>query len=367
MKVMILSSHTPSLIWFRLDMMVAFKSLGCEVVAVGNEDGQEWSDLFSKHGIIYRHIFIKRNSINPFNDIKTYRSLKHLIIEEKPDKIFSYNAKAVIYGGLAAKKSGVESFSLIAGLGSILIGKGIKSKLIRKILLFEYKKSLKYSKSIFFQNNDDASFFITKRIVNKEKIVMLNGSGVNLHKFTIQPFPKEFGFLFIGRLLKDKGIMEYLEACRLVKKRYSNVRCMLVGPFDSNPTSLTKRQLKNFIDDGTIEFFGAQEDVRPYLLQCNVLVLPSYHEGTPKVVLEAMASCRAIITTDAPGCRETVIDGLNGFLVPIKDYVKLAEKMVYMFENQNIVKQMAVEGRKRAEDLFDVEKVNEKIISIMNI
>ena len=256
---------------------------------------------------------------------------------------------------------------MIAGLGSVFIGNGLKNKITKLIMKYEYRKSLKYSCNVFFQNHDDVNVFVRNKMVKKDQIAMLHGSGVNLDTFNIQPLPRKFGFLFIGRLIKDKGIFEYLGACRDFKKKYKDVRCLLVGPFDSNPTSLSKEELQPYIDDGTIEFFGEQKDVRPYLAQCNVFVLPSYREGTPKTVLEAMASYKAIITCDSPGCREVVIDGENGLLVPVKNQDILAKKMIYLYENQNLIEKMAYRGRRMAEDIFDVKKVNEIIVSVMKI
>ena len=367
MKIMVLSSHTPSLLWFRLDMMLEFKRYGCEVVAVGNEDEVKWCELFKKNGIIYRQAFLQRNGTNPLKDIKTLKSLRMIIHKEKPDKIFAYNAKTVIYGGIAAHKEKVDTYSLIAGLGSVFMGNGFKSKIIRSILKFEYRKSLRYSHSVFFQNRDDVNIFVKNKMVKEKQVVMLHGSGVNLDKFMIQPQPKEFGFLFIGRLIRDKGIFEYLEACKILKEKYKEVRCMLVGPFDSNPTALSNEELLPYITEGIIEYFGEQKDVRPYLAQCNVFVLPSYREGTPKTVLEAMASFKAIITTDAPGCREAVVDGENGFLIPIKNQEILAQKMIYLYENQELIEKMASRGRKIVEELFDVKKVNDVILTTMHL
>lgn len=367
MTVMVLSSHTPSLIWFRLDMMVAFKECGHKVVAVGNEDETTWSDRFQPYGIKYRKATIERNGTNPFKDLKTMHSLREIMRQERPDKIFAYNAKTVIYGGLAAHKERIAFYPLIAGLGSVFMGRGLKNRLVRTILKIEYKQSLKHSRRVFFQNQDDVDVFVKKRMVREEKVAMLHGSGVNLEAFKVQKLPDRFGFLYIGRLIRDKGVFEYLEACRIVKQAYPTIRCLLVGPFDSNPSALKKEELKSYLDDGTVEYFGEQTDVRPFLAQCCVFVLPSYREGTPKTVLEAMASYKAVITSDAPGCRETVIDGENGYLVPVKDPVTLAKKMIALYEQPDLIKAMAERGRKMAEDLFDVNKINEKIVLIMKL
>lgn len=368
MKIAVLCSHTPSLFWFRMDMMLDFISLGHDVIAVGNEPENRWKDDFAEYGIKYIQAEIQRNGTNPVKDLQTLKSLKAILKKEMPDRIFAYQAKTVIYSALAAKSLGIkEVYPLIAGLGSVFLKNGFKAKFIRFILKSEYKFSLKNCPKVFFQNNDDVNTFTSQKIIGKDKAVILNGSGVNLEKFTVQPFPEKFGFLCISRLIKDKGVFEYLEACKKVKQKYPNIRCLLVGPFDSNPSAIKREELRPFTDAGFVEYFGEQTDVRPFLEQCSVYVLPSYREGTPKTVLEAMASGKAVITTDAPGCRETVEDGVNGFLIPIKNSDILAEKMILLYENKELTEKMAVEGRKAAEERFDVKKVNEKIISTMNL
>ena len=368
MKIVVLSSHTPSLFWFRMDMMKSFIAAGHEVVAVGNEEENIWQEKFLDNNIKYLKANISRTSVNPLNDVKTLLSLKQILKQEKPDKIFAYQAKTVVYGSIAARLLKIkEVYSLIAGVGSVFLSSGVKAKLVRRILITEYKVALKGNSKVFFQNNDDVELFVSNKIVEREKIVMLNGSGVNLDKFEASPMPPEFAFLCISRLIRDKGVVEYLEAAKLVKSKYPEIKFMLVGPYDSNPSALKPEDLKPHIDDQTIEYFGEQSDVKPYLQKCWVYVLPSYREGTPKTVLEAMATKRAVITTDAPGCRETVTDGVNGYLVPIKDVDALAKRMVDLIETPETAKKMAEAGRKLAETKFDVNIVNKSINQTMKL
>lgn len=199
-----------------------------------------------------------------------------------------------------------EAYPLIAGLGSIFLNDKLKTKDVRKILMTEYKYSMRNCGYVFFQNSNDDVAFRKAIAVNKQKTVLLNGSGVNLERFRVQPMPEQFGFLCISRLIRDKGVYEYLKACEIIKKNNPDVRCMLVGPYDSNPSSLQPEELQRFIDDRIVEYFGEQKDVVPYLAQCSIYVFPSYREGTPKTVLEAMSCGRTVITTDVPGCGETV-------------------------------------------------------------
>lgn len=368
MKIAVLSSHTPSLFWFRMDMMQDFISLGHMVIAVGNEDTEKWENKFREKNIRYIKADISRTGTNPLSDIKTLFSLKKILKREAPDKIFTYQAKTVIYGSLAAASLGIkEVYPLIAGCGSVFLSKGVKAKLLQTVMSIEYRLALGKCKKVFFQNADDVELFKDLKMVDPQKTVMLNGSGVNLDKFTPLPFPRDFAFLCISRLIRDKGVCEYLQAAELVKQKYPQVRFLLVGPYDSNPSALKKEEVDGYIDRGIIEYFGEQANVIPYLEQCNVFVLPSYREGTPKTVLEAMASERAVITTDAPGCRETVKDGVNGFFVPVKDVGALVDKMIYLINNPDVAEKMASEGRKTAEEKFDVKIVNKKIIEVMNL
>lgn len=366
MKIAVLSSHTSSLFWFRMDMMKDFIKHGHTVIALGSEPEINWKRKFEENGIKYEQIFAERNGINPFSDLKTYQDLCKFMKEERPDKVFTYQAKTVVYGSLAAKANGItDVYTLIAGLGSIFRGEGLKNKIIKSIMMMEYRLACNASKKVFFQNSDDKKEFINNRLIQDDKIIIINGSGVNLEKFKPEPMPDTPGFLFIGRLIKDKGVMEYLEACKRIKADFPKVRCLLVGPYDSNPSALQPEEIQPYVDEGIIEYFGEQSDVRPYLKQCSTYVLPSYHEGTPKTVLEAMAMGRSIITSDAPGCRETVTDGYNGFLVPVKDINGLVEKMRTLIEDQEQNKAMANCSLKLAKEKYDVNLVNESIMKTM--
>lgn len=367
-RVGVLASHTPSFFWFRMDMMKQFQECGYEVFALGDQDESEWKDKFAEQGVTYKQIKVERNGVNPVHDLTTLRSIKNVLAEINPEKLFTVQAKTIIYGGIAANMLGIrEVYPLVAGMGSMFLKDDIKTKLIRQIMIVEYKIAMRNSPTVFFQNYDDEKIFKDNRIVTKQNVVLIPGSGVNCQKFTVTEMPETFGFLCISRLIRDKGVYEYLEACKKIKEKYPETRCLLVGPYDTNPSALKPEELKPFIDEGIIEYFGEQEDVRPYLNQCTVFVLPSYREGTPKANLEAMASGRAIITTDAPGCRETVVDGENGYLVPVKDVDCIVEKMEYLINNPDVAVSMGLKGRTKAESIFDVEIVNQKICDAMGL
>lgn len=368
MTIAVLSSHTPSLFWFRMEMMQSFAEAGCRVYALGNEPEALWKEKFAARGIEYREIQVSRNGTNPLQDLKTLGSIRRQLKDIRPDKLFTFQAKTVIYGGMAANMLGItEVYPLIAGMGSVFLKDDFKTKVIRRILVTEYRLGMKKCPAVFFQNADDEAIFRENGIIKKQKTVQLHGSGVNTEHFRPMPQPKDFGFLCISRLIKDKGVGEYLQACRKLKADYPQVRCLLVGPYDSNPSAIQPEELAAYTADGTVEYFGEQEDVRPYLSMCSVFVLPSYREGTPKTNLEAMACGRAVITADATGCRETVTEGENGLLVPVKDAEAVYLAMKKLYENPELAVRMGAAGRKKAKEVFDVKLVNKVICETMGI
>lgn len=368
MRVLVLSSYTKSLFWFRMNLMEELVAAGHEVYALGSDDDEHYVRAFRDRGIEYRSFPVSRNGLSPVEDLRTYRALKNAIEAIAPDKVFVYQAKTIVYGCVAAARAGVtEVFPLVAGLGSVFRGGGLKNRLIQVLLRLQYRHALRHCRRVFFQNPDDRDEFVGMGLVSPEKVVMINGSGVDIERFSPAPLPQRPTFLFVGRLLRDKGVVEYLEACRSLRSLHSEVRCLLVGPFDSNHSSLQHEDLQPFIEAGAVEYLGEQEDVRPTLAECSVFVLPSYHEGTPKSVLEAMATGRPIITTDAPGCRETVAEGRNGLLVEPRTVVPLVKAMSRFVEEPDLAQRMGAESRALVEAKYDVRKVNSSIIRTMGI
>lgn len=368
MLIAVLSSFTPSLFWFRADMMRSFREAGWDVLAVGDGAEGEWASQFAELGIRYRAIPVRRNGLNPVQDLVTLRALYRLLKEEKPDRIFAYQAKTVIYGGIAAGLCGIREFyPLIAGVGSVFLGDSPGQKLLRGILAAEYRLGMGRARKVFFQNRDDLKIFVDHGIVQESRAVMLRGSGVNIEVFRPAPLPEQPGFLCISRLIRDKGVREYLDAARKLRILRPEVSCVLVGPYDTNPSALRPEELQPYLEDGSVTYVGEQKDVRPWLKACTAYVLPSYHEGTPKTVLEAMACGRPAITTDAPGCRETVTDGVNGYLVPVKDADAIVEAMERILDEPETTKRMASEARRICEERYDVRKVNHTILMTMGI
>ena len=349
--------------------MKEMQAEGYEVFAAAQMPESDWAERFAEIGVNYRQIRVSRNGLNPIGDLETLNDIKRLLKEIKPDKIFVFQAKTVAYGCRAAASLGItEVYTLIAGLGSVYLGHGLKNKLVKFVMSALYKQAFKRSKVVFFQNSDDKQTMLDQGLLKEDKIVMIHGSGVNVENFVPTELPAKPTFLYIGRLIRDKGVGEYLEACQIIKAEYGDkVRCLLVGPYDSNPSALKPEELQPLVDNGIVEYFGEQKDVRPFIDQCSIYVLPSYHEGTPKTVLESMAMGRAIITSNAPGCKETVIDGVNGYLTEVKNVADVADKMKVLIDHRDRVASMGAKSRKIAVDIFDVKKVNDTILRTMGM
>lgn len=348
--------------------MMAMVNHGHEVIAAAPEDPELWTPKFRQMGIKYYSVPLVRTGLTPLKDIKALIFLYNLFKREKPDIVFTYQAKSVSYGCMAARMAEVpDIYCMLAGLGSIFQLTGLKGSIIRGILCTQYKIALSVCRNVFFQNQDDVNDFEKMRLVRREKTVMINGSGVNLERFSPQPMPTDLVFLFVGRLLRDKGLIEYMDAAREVKKCYPQARFLILGSMETNPMAVKREELDPYLADGSVEYLGSTDDVRPFLADCFTFVLPSYREGTPRSALEAMATARPIITTDVPGCRETVVDGVNGFLVPVKNSEALADKMVWMIEHPREALEMGREGLRICREKFDVVKVNEVILRTLGL
>jgi len=299
-------------------------------------------------------------------------NLYRLFRELKPDCLLSYTIKPVIYGSIAAKVAGVPAiFSLITGLGYAFIGTGKLKRMLTSVVSVLYRFSLRFNRLVFFQNPDDQHLFIKNQMVRDiDQTRLINGSGVDLNHFSYRPLQdrqKEQCFLLVARLLSDKGVREYVAAARALKRKYPTSKFQLLGPLDTNPTSCQPQELEAWQKEGTIEYCGVTTDVRSFLEAATVFVLPSYREGTPRSALEAMSIGRSVVTTDAPGCREVVINGQNGFLVPIKDHKSLATAMEQFILNPKLAQQMGFESRRIAEERFDVHQVNDFLLKQMGL
>ena len=373
MKILVLSCQTESLINFRLDMMRAFVEAGCEVIAVGHDPSGQWNEFFENVGISYRAVPVNRNGMDFFEDQRTLKAYKDLLEEIRPDKVFAYQTKAVIYGGLAVKAYGKCGFyPLIAGLGYAFSGQGIKRAAARAYILSGYRKALKNADMVLFHNEDDREALIKKGVVKRQKSIVVNGSGVDMELFKPceKAEKKQTGatcFIMVARIIKDKGIIEYLEASRSLRKSGFDVECKLVGGFDTNPSAMKQEDIEPYVLEGSVAYLGEAKNVAELLRESDVFVLPSYHEGRPKAVLEAMATGLAVITTDVPGCRDCIEKGANGILVKPRSSGSLAYAMKKLAAEPELVKTMGKASRRIAEEKYDVGIVNREIMEIMGL
>lgn len=373
-KFLVIASYPESLLNFRGPLIDALLKAGLtvHVVAPGLAVDSVVGKRLQVKGVAVHSVPMQRNGLNPIFDIVAFFALLKLMRRIKPEYVLSYTIKPVIYGTLASAVARVpQRFVLITGLGYAFSGQkqsiGLRT-LLRQLLLKLYKFALRFSHGVIFQNPDDKFLFQQLGLIDvNAAVTVVNGSGVDIAYYKQAALPECVSFLLIARLLGDKGVREYVEAARLLKARHPKIICKLVGWIDTNPDAISQQELDCWIDSGVIEYLGKLGDVRPVIADSSVYVLPSYREGTPRTVLEAMAMGRPIITTDAPGCRETVVDGENGYLVPIKSVDALVAAMEKFIETPSLIKAMGKKSREIAEMKYDVHKVNSVMLKTMGI
>ena len=383
-KVLLIGVVPRSLVNFRGPLLKELLHEGHSVFAAANGRDPDTETKLREMGVEYCPIRLARTGLNPLADMATVWDLVRLMRRTKPQVVLSYTIKPIIYGGLAANLCGVQRvFSMVEGLGSVFMSAESPahfiSSLFAKVL---YRIGLSGSDRVFFLNPDDRTEFIGKRYVPREKAVLLDGIGIDLAHFTEDDLPRRPGlrFLMVARLLRDKGVSEYLNAAKILRQRQLPAEFILAGDLDENPNSISRDELDRWQREGLVQYTGFIEDIRPLFRRCDVFVLPSfYREGTPRTSLEAMATGRAVITTDVPGCRETVRPaggassgnglkiGRNGILVPAKDPKALAEAMEFFIKNPDQIAVMGRESRAYAEQRYDVRKVNEMVLREMGL
>lgn len=369
MKIIIIGGLASSLINFRGELIKLIVRSGHEVIAMADFTSPDEVCEIEKLGCSFKPYPISRNGLNPISDARTLLHLYQAFQFEKPDIVLSYTIKPVVWGGISARLAGVSRFfGLITGLGFAFQSGNLKRNALSSIVKRLYKFSLKNSSGIIFQNPDNLRVFLTNNIVNYNRCYQVNGSGVKLSYYKYKELPLgSVKFLAIGRLLGEKGFREYYEAASIVKQEYPGVEIQLLGPEDPSPDGISSDEIKEWQKEGCINYLGSSSDVREFINQSHICVLPSYHEGMPRTVLESMSMGRPILTTDVEGCRETVIEGVNGFLVPKQDSKALAERMIWFIENRDKWQEMGVASRKIAEDKFDVHKVNNELMKIIGL
>jgi len=368
-KIFIAVNSSWNIVNFRKGLINKLISNNYEVSVISPSD--EYLNDLIKLGCSHINIVMDKKGTNPIRDFKYFFNIFFLLYSKKPDVLFCYTIKPNIYASIASKLLGIPVINNITGLGRSFI----KKNFLTMIVKFLYKISLLRSKKIFFQNIDDLNLFKNLKLINNDKTVeLLPGSGINLNTFF---YDKNFSyrdstqvnFIMISRLLWDKGVEEFVEASKLIKKNLSNINFFLLGSNDDeNPSSIPNLVIKKWIEEGVFTYLGYSKDVRKFIKDSDCVVLPSYREGAPKSLLEACAIGRPIIATDVPGCRDIVENELNGYLCKNKDPKDLAEKMhriIKLNHKERVI--MGLNGRKKVEKEFDETIVINKYVQALNL
>jgi glycosyltransferase involved in cell wall biosynthesis len=374
-RVLLIGSYADSLINFRGDLIRALLAQGVNVDAAAPalSEHSPTGRTLAGWGVAIHAVSLARTGQNPLQDLRTLRELFRLCRRVRPSHVLAYTAKPVIYGLSAARLAGVpHRTALITGLGYAFTNDSgdPKRRLLSSLLSALYRGALRGADQVVFQNPDDRALFVARGLAGSDRAVVVPGSGVHLERFACSEPPGTSAllhFLCIARLLRDKGIREYAQAARRLRADHPHTRFHLVGDVDSNPAAISRRELDAWVAEGSIEYHGWQEDVRPAIASCHVYVLPSYREGTPRTVLEAMAMGRAIVTTDVPGCRETVEPQRNGFLVPARDAGALADALARFVREPALIARFGARSRELAERKFDVRIVNRRLLELMGL
>lgn len=375
MKVVFIGTVASSFYGFRADLIRTLLKKEYQVYAFTSEYTAEDLKKIEKLGATPITYTLNRGGLNPLADIVATYRLSKKIKTINPDLVFSYFSKPVIFGTLAAKLAQVSRvIGMLEGLGYTFTeqpeGLSKKTQLIKKIQVFLYKIALPQLDQIIFLNPDDPKDLIERYAINVKNIEVLGGIGLNLDHYKYsENFNSNISFIFIARLLAEKGIHDYIKAAKIVKEKYPSVKFTVLGAIDKEALgSLKEEELESLVKTNIIEYPGHVSNVSEWIENSSVFVLPSYYrEGVPRSTQEAMAIGRAVITTDVPGCRETVVDGINGFLVPKWNPQALAEKMIYFIENPEQIQVMGAESYKIAVEKFDAEKVNQRLVNILGL
>lgn len=363
-RVVLFGSFAPSLIHFRGPLIREIIGRGHQLFALAPDISEDTAAALRALGAEPVSIDFGRTSLDPLKTLQAARKMSRLLRQIAPDVMIAYAIKPIVLGIPAAKAAGVPRLvALVTGLGYAFTGgrelKRLLSRVAAKIL---YRRAFAKSDVIVFQNKDDLEDFRRLRVLPPSPTTgVINGSGVDLDDFTQSPPPSDVSFLMIGRLVTDKGIREFGEAAARLKRVYPEIRISMAGWIDPGPHAISQAELEGIVAAG-VEYLGRLADVRPAIGAHSVYVLPSYREGTPRSVLEALSVGRAIITTDVPGCRETVVEGENGLLVPARDPDALLKAMLHLVRNPALVPRMAAASRRLAEEKYDVHKVNKAFL-----
>ena len=374
MHIILLGNSSRGVINFWSVLLAALRSAGHRVSVFAPPGDGEADAAVRAQGVALFHYPLDRNGLNPVRDFASLTALYRLLRQEKPDALFCYTIKPVIYGCLAAMflafgKGGVRCryFAAVTGLGYMFEADNPLKKLLMYLAVFLYRLALRNTAAVFFQNREDKELFQKMRIISAaHRVELTRGTGVDIERFTFTPPPPGPPvFLLIGRLLEAKGLYEYADAAGILKKLYGEARFQLLGPPEKGLGSVPLETVHVWEREGILEYLGETRDVRPYLTRACVAVLPSRREGTPCAVMEAMSMGRPVVVADAPGCREVVRDGVNGYMTPVGSSVALARAMEHFILHPEDIARMGKASRAIAEEEFDARKVADRILRVL--
>lgn len=370
----LITSQAFSLHNFRGPLIREWTRRGIEVFALAPDYDEATRSAVRRLGATPVDYRLSRAAISPGRDALDLLALIALLRRLRLDMTLSYFIKPVIYGTLAARLVGVGSrYAMVEGAGYVFSDDGgggsLRRSLLQRVATAMYRISLTGADRVLFLNRDDVELFLERRAVRPEQVALIGGIGVELdHYAPVAPVLEPVTFLLAARLLEHKGVRDFVEAARLLRQRYPDVRFILLGSPDLNPGSIDEPTLRGWHSEGVIEWRPHRPDVRPTIASASVFVLPSwYREGVPRSIQEAMAMGRPIVTTDMPGCRDTVEDGVNGFLTPPRDVPALVERLRRFIETPELIRSMGEASRRRAEALYDVRRSNRAISRTMGL
>ena len=363
--IIVCSNYAWTIHNFRMPLIKRLKKLGYRVIVVTQFDGYEKKI----RGFVdqVRPLFISRKGVNPLIDSLTLLDLLRIALVIKPDYLLLFTIKPVIYGSIVAKILDVKAIIMITGLGTTFI----TNNWVTRVVKFLYRFALSSVKIIFFQNQDDKALFLKDGLVKPNVCKLTPGSGVDTKKYAFSPIESKehTSFILIARMLWDKGIGEYVEAAKILKLKYPDVKFQLLGPLGvQNRTSISHNIIRSWEREGNIVYLGETSDVSQYIKAATCVVLPSYREGTSRVLLEAASIGRPIIASDVPGCREVVEDGATGYLCKARDSVDLCAKLESMITCSLKVRQnMGIKARAKIEKEFNQEIVSDLYIDALEV
>ncbi|NTU44216.1 MAG: glycosyltransferase family 4 protein [Chlorobiaceae bacterium] len=363
-KILITANTTWNLVNFRSGLISTLIESGFDVIAVAPEDG--YCERLERIGCRYVHLAMDNQGTHPVRDFQLILGFLKIIFRERPHAVLAYTVKPNVYASLAAQIVGVPVINNISGLGTAFIRGGWMANLVSLL----YRVGLNRSKCVFFQNDDDRTLFLKNGLVKRAKTDLLPGSGIDLEHYDAMKFAvvdhtgDGLVFLMVARLLWDKGVREYVDAARIVKKQNPKMRFQILGFLDvRNQTAVPREDLEAWVQEGIIDYLGTSDDVRSFLADADCVVLPSYREGTPRSLLEAAAMAKPLISTDVPGCREVVKEGVNGYLCEVRNSNDLAEKMLkFAALPTDLRLKMGCQSRSIAETCFDEQIVINKYL-----